>query len=43
MTKLEVTIKAPNGREIKLPTGLFINNEWVESSDKSTLESINPT
>ncbi|KAG7423270.1 Aldehyde dehydrogenase [Fusarium oxysporum f. sp. raphani] len=35
-------IKAPNGREITLPTGLFINNKFVESSDKSTLESINP-
>jgi aldehyde dehydrogenase (NAD+) len=35
-------LKAPNGREFDIPTGLFINNEWVLSSDGKTLSSVNP-
>ncbi|VUC34751.1 unnamed protein product [Clonostachys rosea] len=42
MSSLTTTIKAPNGKDIVLPTGLFINNEWVPSSDGKVLESINP-
>ncbi|KAK5203310.1 mitochondrial aldehyde dehydrogenase [Exophiala xenobiotica] len=42
MTSTGVTLNAPNGREFFQPTGLFINNEWVESSDGGKLESVNP-
>ncbi|EKJ72513.1 hypothetical protein FPSE_07394 [Fusarium pseudograminearum CS3096] len=35
-------ISAPNGRKFDLPTGIFINNEWVESSNGQKLSSINP-
>ncbi len=38
----EIAIKAPNGKEFVLPTGLFIDNEFVESSDCGKLPSINP-
>jgi hypothetical protein len=38
----QVTIKAPNGREIIIPTGLFINNAWIEPVMNGTLTSINP-
>ncbi|EKM59608.1 uncharacterized protein PHACADRAFT_250213 [Phanerochaete carnosa HHB-10118-sp] len=39
-----VTITVPKtGRQIKLPTGLFINNQFVASVDsKETIECINP-
>ncbi|KIY02262.1 uncharacterized protein Z520_02400 [Fonsecaea multimorphosa CBS 102226] len=37
-----VTIKAPNSREFFQPTGLFINNEWVETTTSQKLASINP-
>jgi aldehyde dehydrogenase (NAD+) len=36
-------LAAPNGRKYSQPTGLFINNEWVASSDGSKVTSINPT
>lgn len=42
MSPPTVIIKAPNGREITLNTGLFINNQWVEASNGQTLQSINP-
>lgn len=42
MTRSGVTIKAPNGKEYFQPTGLFINNEWFDSSDGGMLGSINP-
>ena len=40
---LEVELKAPNGRKYKQPIGLFINNEWVESSNGQKLTTVNPT
>lgn len=43
MSDLAVKLKAPNGREYEQPTGLFINNEWVKSSDGKKITSINPT
>jgi hypothetical protein len=43
MSDLTVKLKAPNGREYEQPTGLFINNEWVKSSDGKKITSINPT
>ena len=35
-------LHAPNGREIVIQTGLFINNEWVDASNGQKMESINP-
>ncbi|KAL1990171.1 hypothetical protein VTN49DRAFT_6010 [Thermomyces lanuginosus] len=43
MASLEVQLTAPNGRTYIQPTGLFINNEWVRSSEGLTITSINPT
>ncbi|PCD42155.1 hypothetical protein AU210_004689 [Fusarium oxysporum f. sp. radicis-cucumerinum] len=40
---LDVQLTAPNGRTYKQPTGLFINNEFVPSSNGSKITSINPT
>jgi aldehyde dehydrogenase (NAD+) len=40
-TVIELT--APNGRKYAQPIGLFINNEWVKSSDGGKIETINPT
>lgn len=42
MGDLTVNLKAPNGRSITLPTGLFINNEFTKSSDSATITSIDP-
>ncbi|KAI7782197.1 aldehyde dehydrogenase [Diaporthe eres] len=41
MASVELT--APNGRTYLQPTGLFINNKWVQSSDGGKIASINPT
>lgn len=43
MADLTVQLTAPNGRKYAQPTGLFINNEWVKSSDGGKITSINPT
>ncbi|KAG9240464.1 putative aldehyde dehydrogenase [Calycina marina] len=43
MADLSVELTAPNGRKYTQPTGLFINNEWVKSSDGKTITSISPT
>jgi hypothetical protein len=43
MSDLSIELTAPNGRKYTQPTGLFINNEWVESSDGKKITSINPT
>ncbi|EXJ65164.1 aldehyde dehydrogenase (NAD+) [Cladophialophora yegresii CBS 114405] len=43
MADLKVELTAPNGRKITLPTGLFINNEFVKSSSGDKITSINPT
>ncbi|KAI9746563.1 MAG: hypothetical protein M1818_000276 [Claussenomyces sp. TS43310] len=40
---LEVELTAPNGRKYTQPIGLFINNEWVKSSNGQKLTSINPS
>ncbi|OKL58094.1 Aldehyde dehydrogenase [Talaromyces atroroseus] len=42
-TALQSQLTAPNGHTYVQPTGLFINNEWVPSSDGKTIASINPT
>lgn len=36
-------LTAPNGRKYTQPIGLFINNEWLKSSDGGTIASVNPT
>ncbi|RDW56422.1 putative aldehyde dehydrogenase-3 [Coleophoma crateriformis] len=38
----EVELTAPNGRKITLPTGLFINNEFVKGSSSEKLASFDP-
>ncbi|KAK7219662.1 hypothetical protein V2G26_007665 [Clonostachys chloroleuca] len=38
-----VALTAPNGVKIDLPTGLFINNEFVKSSAGAKISSINPS
>jgi aldehyde dehydrogenase (NAD+) len=43
MADLKVDLTAPNGRKITLPTGLFINNEFVKSSSGDKITSINPS
>jgi aldehyde dehydrogenase (NAD+) len=43
MSDLSVDLTAPNGRQFKLPTGLFINNEFVKSSAGQLIATINPT
>ncbi len=35
-------LKAPNGVKYSQPTGLFINNEFVESATGGTITSIDP-
>lgn len=42
MADLSVQLTAPNGTSITLPTGLFINNEFVKSSTGAKITSINP-
>jgi hypothetical protein len=43
MSDLSIELTAPNGRKYSQPTGLFINNEWVKSSDGKKITSVNPT
>ncbi|RKU43347.1 aldehyde dehydrogenase (NAD(P)(+)) ald5 [Coniochaeta pulveracea] len=43
MSNLFVELKTPLSGTYQQPTGLFINNEFVESVDKKTFEVINPT
>lgn len=42
MSDLTVSLKIPNGKEITLSTGLFINNEFVKGSSEEKLTSIDP-
>ncbi|OAL50976.1 aldehyde dehydrogenase [Pyrenochaeta sp. DS3sAY3a] len=43
MAPTAVQITAPNGKKWEQPTGLFINNEFVDASDpKNTITSIDP-
>ncbi|CAK7200661.1 mitochondrial aldehyde dehydrogenase [Sporothrix eucalyptigena] len=37
-----VTLKIPNGKEVTINTGLFINNEWVSAKNDEKFASINP-
>jgi len=39
---MEAQLKAPNGKTWSQPLGLFINNEFVKSSNEKTLATINP-
>lgn len=39
---LETQLKAPNGAEFTLPTGLFINNEFVAGTSGSKITSVSP-
>lgn len=41
-TNMEVELTAPNGRKWSQPLGLFINNEFVKSSNEQKLTTINP-
>ncbi|KIW66372.1 hypothetical protein PV04_05708 [Phialophora macrospora] len=43
MTDLKVLLTAPNGKTITLPTGLFIDNEFVKAAGGQTITSINPS
>lgn len=43
MSGLSVDLTAPNGKKFTLPTGLFINNEFVKATGGGKIESINPT
>lgn len=43
MAGLSVELTAPNGKKYTQPLGLFINNEFVKSSDGKKITSINPT
>jgi len=38
-----VTVQFPRGGSQEIPTGLFINNEFVKGVDGKTFETINPT
>ena len=40
-TSVQVTL--PNGLTYEQPTGLFINNEFIPSSDGELIASINPS
>jgi len=43
MSDLEIELTAPNGRKYVQPLGLFINGEFVKSSDGGKITSVNPT
>jgi aldehyde dehydrogenase (NAD(P)+) len=43
MADLKVELTAPNGKKITLPTGLFIDNEFVKATSGQTLTSVNPS
>jgi aldehyde dehydrogenase (NAD+) len=36
------SITLPNGTKYEQPLGLFINNEFVPSSDSTTIEVVDP-
>ncbi len=38
----DIELTAPNGRKISVPTGLFINNEFVKGSSSEKLATIDP-
>lgn len=42
MANTSVQLTAPNGHTWTQPTGLFINNQWVKSSNGEKIATINP-
>lgn len=40
---MSANIALPNGKKYDQPTGIFINNEWSEASDKGTIPVYNPS
>jgi aldehyde dehydrogenase (NAD+) len=40
---MEVELTAPNGKKWSQPIGLFINNEFVQSSNGQKLTTVNPS
>ncbi|KAL2262541.1 hypothetical protein VTK26DRAFT_1020 [Humicola hyalothermophila] len=40
---MEIELTAPNGKKWTQPLGLFINNEFVKSSNEQRLATVNPT
>lgn len=43
MADLAIDLTAPNGKKFTLPTGIFINNEFVKPKSGEKITSINPT
>ena len=43
MSDLTIDLTAPNGKKFTLPTGIFVNNEFVKSKSGKKITSINPT
>jgi len=43
MSAATLDLTAPNGTKISLPTGLFINNEFVKGNSDSKITAINPS
>jgi aldehyde dehydrogenase (NAD+) len=43
MSDLTIDLTAPNGKKFTLPTGIFINNEFVKSKSGEKITTINPT
>lgn len=42
MSDLIFSLQAPNGKTISIPTGLFINNEFVKGSSEEKIVPIDP-
>src|ERR1700753_752300 len=42
MSDLTVELTAPNGVRYTQPIGLFVNNEWIKSSNGEKIASISP-
>ncbi len=43
MSDLSIDLTAPNGKKFTLPTGIFIDNEFVKAKSGDKITSINPT
>ena len=43
MSDLTIDLTAPNGKKFTLPTGIFIDNEFVKPKSGEKITSINPT
>lgn len=42
LNKMDIELSAPNGKKWTQPLGLFVNNEFIKSSNDQKLASINP-